>query len=141
MSDENWVWSFDQKIPSSTEVGAQVIQEVLEQLEKQPWLVPGMFGVNLAIEEALVNAIKHGNKEDEAKKVHFICKISSNRLFIEIADEGEGFIPEDVPDPTEDDNLDRPGGRGIMLMRSFMSSVEYNDNGTRVVMEKMAEAE
>ncbi len=56
------------------------------------------------------------------------------RIIIE--DEGNGFRPEDVPDPTEDENLEKPCGRGIMLMRAFLSVVEYNERGNRVVLEK-----
>jgi serine/threonine-protein kinase RsbW len=68
--------------------------------------------------------------------VHIACKLSPQRIWFEITDEGPGFDPADVPDPTNDDNLDYPSGRGIMLMRSFMCRVEYNASGNCVVMEK-----
>ena len=62
--------------------------------------------------------------------------MSPERLWIQIRDEGAGFNPEEVPDPTDPDHLEIPSGRGIMLMRAFMTRVEYNDLGNCVVMEK-----
>ena len=64
------------------------------------------------------------------------CQISAEKVRIIIEDEGTGFRPQDVPDPTEDENLEKPCGRGIMLMRAFLSVVEYNERGNRVVLEK-----
>jgi serine/threonine-protein kinase RsbW len=64
------------------------------------------------------------------------CQISAEKVRIIIEDEGSGFRPQDVPDPTEDENLEKPCGRGIMLMRAFLSVVEYNERGNRVVLEK-----
>ncbi|HID75882.1 MAG TPA: ATP-binding protein, partial [Planctomycetaceae bacterium] len=64
------------------------------------------------------------------------CRISDDKVRVEIADEGEGFDPEAIPDPTDDEYLDMPSGRGVMLMRNFMTRVEYLEGGTRVVMEK-----
>ena len=60
---------------------------------------------------------------------------------IVIEDEGPGFDPTDVPDPTDDDNLDKPSGRGLMLMRAFMTVIEYNEKGNRVLLEKARSAE
>jgi serine/threonine-protein kinase RsbW len=83
-----------------------------------------------------VNAIRHGNQSDQAKLVHVSCKLSPQRLLIEITDQGIGFDPALVPDCCDPENWQRPGGRGILLMRSYMSKVEYTDGGHRVVMEK-----
>ena len=96
-----------------------------------------LFGVRLALEEALVNAIKHGNRMDPEKQVHVNCQVHGDRVRIVIEDEGTGFDVNDVPDPTSEENLDKPGGRGIMLMRAFMSRIEYNDIGNRLLMEKV----
>jgi serine/threonine-protein kinase RsbW len=133
-------WSLDRSIPSNTDAGAEVMQELMEQLEQCEWIQAELFGINLAVEEALVNAIKHGNHEDAAKKVHVEFRLNDHNFYARIADEGEGFDPEDVPDPTADENLDRPGGRGIMLMRNFMTRVEFNDAGNQVILEKRAES-
>ena len=112
------------------------MQEVLGQLQKQQWIEHDIFCVHLAMEEALVNAIKHGNRLDITKQVHVACRVSPDLLRIEITDEGEGFDPSAIPDPTDSEHIDAPSGRGVMLMRSFMSRVEYNDLGNHVVMEK-----
>ena len=106
-------------------------------LEQRAFSDRDCFGVKLALEEAIVNAIKHGNGMDPDKCVHVHCHVTDERVKIVIEDEGPGFDPGDVPDPTEDENLDKPSGRGLMLMRSFMSRVEYNDKGNCVVMEKV----
>ena len=92
--------------------------------------------MRLALEEALVNAIKHGNGLDPNKEVSVLCQISQDKVRVVIEDQGAGFRPQDVPDPTEDENLEKPGGRGIMLMRAFLSVVEYNERGNRVILEK-----
>lgn len=135
-SEYSWECSF----PSRTEDGKAVIDQVLSQLESLRWDERDMFGIRLALEEAVINAIKHGNHFDESKRVAVVCRMTPELLHIEIADEGQGFIPEEVPDPTDPENLEKPSGRGIVLMRNFMSLVSYNDQGTRVIMEKQRRA-
>lgn len=136
MSDHCWNSSREFSIPSDAALGKQAIDDLLAHLQQQDWGEQNIFGVHLAVEEAMVNAIKHGNCNDQNKKVHISYKMSPTSLRIEISDEGKGFNPSEVPDPTDDENLELPSGRGIMLMRSFMSFVEYNNQGNSVVMEK-----
>ena len=136
MSEDRWVWQCERVIASQTGAGAPILQEVLSQLEKQDWIQHDVFSIHLALEEALVNAIRHGNRLDTNKHVHVACRVSPDIVRIEITDEGEGFDPSAIPDPTDPSNIEAPSGRGIMLMRNFMSRVEYNDVGNRVVMEK-----
>jgi serine/threonine-protein kinase RsbW len=136
MADACWNTLINTSIPSDPLAGRQVMEELLKRLEQFQWPSEEVFGVHLAVEEALVNAMRHGNQEDVNKQVSVLCKISNECLRIEIADEGPGFNPADVPDPTEDENIPVPSGRGIMLMRNFMTSVEYNEIGNRVVMQK-----
>jgi len=136
-----WMAHADKKIPSSAEAGKQIVAELLAQLQEQAWEESDIFGVHLAVEEAVVNAIKHGNQYDENKNVRITYRISPQEMSIEIQDQGNGFDPESLPDPTDDDNIELPSGRGVMLMRSFMSSVEFSDNGTCVTMNKVTGAE
>lgn len=136
MSHEDWKTLVDTHFSSDVLESRRVMDELLNQLEPYEWVQDDLFGVHLAVEEALVNAIRHGNKEDAAKRVQLVCRICEQRLRIEVADEGSGFNPAQVPDPTDSDNLEVPSGRGIMLMRNFMHHVEYNDAGNRVVMER-----
>jgi serine/threonine-protein kinase RsbW len=131
-----WIEEFQVRIPSSTTEGQKVQERIITRLEELGFPARGVFGVRLALEEALVNAIKHGNGLDPNKQVQVACQISSEKVRIVIEDEGSGFRPQDVPDPTEDENLEKPCGRGIMLMRAFLSVVEYNERGNRVILEK-----
>ena len=95
------------------------------------------YWIWLATQEALNNAIKHGNKMDGNKKVYFSIQLENNEFKIVIKDEGEGFDLSRVPDPTKRENLLKTSGRGIFYMRSFMDRVEYNsENGTTVTMIK-----
>ena len=131
-----WIDEFDVRIPSSTTEGQKVQERIVKRLEEIGFPARGIFGVRLALEEALVNAIKHGNRLDPNKTVFVLCQISQEMVRVVIEDQGAGFRLQDVPDPTEDENLEKPGGRGIMLMRAFLSVVEYNERGNRVVLEK-----
>ena len=74
-----------------------------------------------------------------AKNVHVVCLLGGDRIRIEITDEGRGFDPAALPDPTCGDHLHAPCGRGVMLMRAFMSRVEFNARGNGVTMEKERE--
>ncbi len=128
---------FAVSISSDTSLGYEIQERIINVLESQSYSDHDLFGVRLALEEALVNAIKHGNGMDPDKQVHIDCRFEVDRVRIVIEDEGGGFDVEAVPDPTSDENLDKPGGRGIMLMRSFMSAIEYNDSGNRLMLEKV----
>ncbi len=131
---------FEVVIPSDTTLGQEVQERIVGRLEEREFPPRDVFGVRLALEEALVNAIKHGNGMDPEKSVKIHWRIDDQSVLVEIEDEGPGFVPEDVPDPTAEENLERPCGRGIMLMRSFMSRVEYNERGNRVILEKRRES-
>ena len=132
-----WNWSTEQWIPSDRGAGRPIIAEVMQQLQHHGWSEQEVFAVHLALEEAVVNAMLHGNRAEPGKQVHIICKLSDKRVWIEVGDEGPGFRPDEVPDCTQPENMEVPSGRGIMLMRSFMSRVEFNSCGNRVVLEKL----
>jgi len=136
MSEEHWIWRSDHVISSDTGAGRRVLEEVLDQLKAQHWVPRDIFAVHLAMHEALVNAIVHGNKLAPDKHVHISCRIAPCLVRIEIADEGNGFDPTNVPDPTDPDRLESPTGRGVMLIKAFMSRVEFNEQGNQVALEK-----
>lgn len=97
------------------------------------------FGIDMAVREAVTNAVLHGNGQDESKVVEIQFKSSANALEIVVRDEGRGFNPESVPDPTDPQNLLKTSGRGILFMRTFMDEVEWSrhpDGGTVVRMVK-----
>jgi serine/threonine-protein kinase RsbW len=135
-SQEPWTWQRDEVFPSDTRTGRQVLEQLLRELEAEHWTEHDIFCVHLAVYEALINAIVHGNEEDRSKKVHFVCRVSPQLVRVEITDEGSGFCPELLPDPTDDAFLDRPCGRGVLLMRAFMSRVSFNPRGNHVVLER-----
>ena len=95
------------------------------------------FAIRLAFEEAVNNAIRHGNAMDANKGVRIEYEVTPARVVIAIADEGSGFNPCALPDPTCDENLEKPGGRGVMLMRAYMDKVTFNRRGNRVSMVKL----
>lgn len=135
MSSE-WNWLLEKKIHSDTGEARILLDELLARLAENGWPEEDTFGIHLAVEEALMNAIKHGNQRDPEKFVDVQYYLSREVLRVSITDEGPGFDPNDVPDPTLDENLELPSGRGLMLMRTFMSQVEYNEKGNGVQMEK-----
>lgn len=116
-------------------------QDQIEQLLQQSRAsTHDIFSIRLALEEALINAIKHGNQLDHTKKVHLSFRILEDRFEVQIHDEGPGFDPTDVPDPTAIENLERPCGRGLMLMRHYMDEVAYNSRGNGVTMARIFRA-
>jgi len=123
---------------SSDPQEARRIQDDIEHLLKsKQFNDKEIFSIRLALEEALVNAIKHGNRCDQNKKVHISYRVLPERFDIAITDEGPGFDPSEVPDPTAVENLERPCGRGLMLMRHYMSEVTYSRSGNSVWMTKI----
>jgi serine/threonine-protein kinase RsbW len=121
---------------------ARRVQELIEQaLQACGYTEHDIFSIKLALEEALVNAIKHGNQLDPDKRVFVVFHVTPQRFDIRITDEGAGFNPEDVPDPTAIENLERPCGRGLLLMRGFMTEVEYHGRGNVVTMSKVRDIE
>ena len=127
----------DVSIPSDHAEARRVQEEIETQLQARRASEQEVFSVRLALEEALVNAIKHGNQMDRTKQVHISYRFLPDRFEIRITDEGGGFDPSDVPDPTAVENLERPCGRGLMLMRHYMTEVDYNDRGNSVFMVKV----
>jgi serine/threonine-protein kinase RsbW len=93
-----------------------------------------IFGLRLAIEEALVNGIKHGNRADPSKEVRMQYRITAEQIVVEIEDDGPGFNPEDLPDPCAVENLERCCGRGVFLIRHYMTWVQYSERGNAVTM-------
>jgi serine/threonine-protein kinase RsbW len=95
-----------------------------------------LFSMRLALEETIVNAIKHGNAGDTSKAVRVNYCVAPDRVRVEIEDEGPGFDPAKIPDPLAPENIERPSGRGLFLIRYYMSSVTFNDCGNRVILSK-----
>lgn len=118
----------------------QFIEKTLNLLAELGWEHRDLFAVNMALEEAISNAIRHGNKEDPAKRVHVDCRLSRERFWSKIVDEGAGFEPSAVPDCCALERLEVAGGRGLALIKAYMTSVEYNACGNCLTMEKRLKA-
>ncbi len=116
----------------------QLCQQILSALEAHGFSADDIFAVHLAMEEAFLNAVKHGNKMDATKKVTVAYLVDQEKVEICVMDEGEGFDPRRVPDPRVGENLYRPEGRGLLLIRSYMHVLEYNErgNGLRMIRYK-----
>jgi len=97
-----------------------------------------LFAIRLALEEAVSNAIQHGNKLDNTKKVTVDFTLDDDKVVMAVTDQGEGFDPSSLPDPTLDENLEATSGRGIALMKAYMDSVEFNEKANKVTMTKLA---
>ncbi|TWT44033.1 Serine-protein kinase RsbW [Phycisphaerae bacterium RAS1] len=128
----------DVVIPNDLRSAKTVADRIVAELARLKYDDDCAFAVKLSLEEALTNAIKHGNRNDPAKRVFLRFRVDPQRAIIMVRDEGPGFSPQDVPDPTADENLERPNGRGIMLMQCYMSKVWYNSTGNEVWMLKNA---
>jgi serine/threonine-protein kinase RsbW len=117
-------------------VSVYPITDMIEEaLQEFAYTEHDIFAIKLALNEALVNAIKHGNQMDPDKWVHLAYTVTAERFDIRITDEGDGFDPDDP----YDDYSWRPCGRGLLLMRAFMTEVRYHSRGNVVSMSKVRE--
>lgn len=88
----------------------------------------------VSVTEAVNNGVIHGNKNDETKYVTLSCFMKTKTLTVKVKDEGEGFKPDTVANPLQEENLLNTGGRGVFLMKAFMQSVTFNKKGNEVTM-------
>jgi serine/threonine-protein kinase RsbW len=119
---------------STASEGRQVVETLLAAMSQRGFPARDSFAVHLALEEAIANAIKHGHQYDPTKRVRVDYEVSGRRLLVTVTDRGEGFDPDQVPDPTLPENLEKTGGRGVMLMREFMTWIRFSNRGNQVTM-------
>ena len=117
-----------------TEEMADLLTDVIGAMEEVGYGARDTFAVRLALEEAVINAVKHGHGNDPRKQARIWWVVSASAVKLVVKDDGAGFDPDRVPDPCLPENLERPGGRGVLIMRSYMSWVRFSDAGNRVVM-------
>lgn len=125
---ESRMIEMDSKVENIAEV-ENMINEIFEDYELSPDYYGNML---VALTEAVNNAIRHGNKMDESKKVKISFHHQSDEYLFSIKDEGVGFDYENIPDPTAPENLEKPDGRGIFLMENLANEVRFSDNGSTV---------
>jgi len=111
-----------------------IVETVHAHLLDTDWDEAAAFAVRLALEEALTNALRHGHGGDPSLPIELECRIGPDRIHIVVNDQGPGFEPEAVPDPTADENLTIASGRGLALMRAFMTEVVVTPPGNRISM-------
>ena len=137
-ADKHWI--YDKILPSDLDLGHAAIEELMAALEGAGWEGMDLFRIQMAIEEAVVNAIEHGNKRQIEKKVRLVFHVTSEKTTLVITDEGPGFDHRNVADPTTDELLEKPRGRGVMLIRELMNEAFYNEVGNQVTMIKFRSA-
>lgn len=129
--------SFHVLVVDSTHVAVEEPKRtILDAVQRAKFPEDVVFGVKLALEEALCNAVKHGNECCPDKSVTIRYAVTPQQIVIIVRDEGPGFRPEDIPDPTTPEHLSMPSGRGILLMRAYMDKVEFRDRGREVYFMK-----
>lgn len=127
------------ELPSRIEAIAEAAATAGEVASRLGLSEEAAFGVDIAVREAVTNAVLHGNQQDQTKTVQVTFAGSSQDLLITVRDQGAGFDPESVPDPTDPQNVLKTSGRGIFFMRTFMDKVEWSrhpEGGTVVRMTK-----
>jgi len=126
-------------LPSRIDTVATAAAAVAEFVSRSGITEDAAFGIDMAVREAVTNAVVHGNRQDENKTVEVTLKSSPDAVEISVHDQGAGFNPEAVPDPTAEENILKASGRGIFFMRSFMDEVDWlirPEGGTTVRMLK-----
>ena len=141
MSANNELEKISREFPSTLTAYHEFVQDILERLQNLGWNEKTLFGIHMALEESISNAIRHGNKEDAQKKVQVDCELAPKRFWAQVCDEGDGYDPGKVPDCRSPENLERPGGRGLELIRFYMTSVEHSECGCCLRMEKLLDEE
>ena len=113
-----------------------VIGKILSKMEALKFSKDDIFAVHLGLEEAFINCLKHGNKSNPQKKITIEYHIEPEKAVVSLTDEGEGFKPDAIPDPTEGSNIYKTSGRGLFLIRSFMDKIVFNKKGNCICITK-----
>lgn len=127
------------ELPSAISLMSIVLEYLMKRVEKLGVIKPERSNLFVALDEAFVNAVKHGNKFDAQKLVRITAEVSNKEARFTIEDEGEGFDVNSIPDPLDPENLFKTSGRGVLFIYNIMDEVKYNDRGNRLTMVKKSE--
>ncbi|TRX58670.1 ATP-binding protein [Fulvivirga sp. M361] len=117
------------QIPSLTE-NIRMIESFIDNAKEKYKLEDDIYGnIMIAVTEAVNNAIRHGNSNDKSKNVALSLALEDNQITFTVSDEGKGFDFQNLPDPTAPENLEKPGGRGIFLMKHLCDEVAFKEKG------------
>lgn len=113
-----------------------VVEKKIDEVTKEANVNEDLYGnVLIAVTEGVNNAIHHGNKSNPEKNVEINIEVNSeNQLVFMIKDEGDGFEPDALPDPTDPANIEKPHGRGVFLMQQLSDEIEFEDDGRTVII-------
>jgi serine/threonine-protein kinase RsbW len=129
----------DFELPSDVTLMNGVLQYLIERVSKLGLIKPERSNLFVALDEAFVNAVKHGNHNDPNKLVRITAELSSKEARFTVEDEGDGFNVQEIPDPCDPANLFKASGRGVLLIYNIMDEVQYNERGNRLTMVKRPE--
>ncbi|MEN8250790.1 MAG: ATP-binding protein [Bacteroidota bacterium] len=117
------------QIPSLPE-NVRIIESFIDNAKEKFNLNDDIYGnIMISVTESVNNAIKHGNKNLKSKNVSITLHLNEDRIFFRVEDEGNGFDYHNLPDPTAPENIEKPSGRGIFLMKHLADEVEFSNNG------------
>jgi len=136
LESQTWTWTKELTFPSDMGVAHSLIEEVLGRVRTEQWSEKDLFALELILEEALTNSVKHGNNSDSSKYVRFDCKVNPNTVYVRVEDEGAGFDPDSLADPREPENQMAASGRGVLLIKHFATRVTWNARGNIIEFEK-----
>ncbi|HEX8177397.1 MAG TPA: ATP-binding protein [Pyrinomonadaceae bacterium] len=129
----------DFELPSDVSLMHGVLQYLIERVALLGVIKPERSNLYVALDEAFVNAVKHGNKNDPTKLVRITAELSAKECRFTVEDEGEGFNVQEIPNPCDPENLFKASGRGVLLIYNIMDEVKYNERGNQLTMIKRPE--
>ena len=136
LESQSWTWTREYTFPSDMGTAHSLIGEVMAVVRTAQWGEKDLFAIELALEEALTNAVRHGNDSDSSKKVRFDCKLGQDIIYVRIEDEGSGFDHRTLADPREPANQVVESGRGVLLIKHFVTRVQWSERGNVIEFEK-----
>jgi len=140
-SIQNWREKIEFEVPSLISLMHSILDYLMKRVEKSGVINPESSNLFIALDEAFVNAVKHGNKFDATKLVRITAEVSTKEARFTIEDEGEGFNVAEIPDPTDTANLFKTSGRGVLIIHNVMDEVRYNERGNRLEMVKKSQVQ
>ena len=126
----------DLELPSDLRLMNSVLEYLLDRVDKLGLAAVEQSNLFVALDEAFVNAVKHGNRNDPGKLLRVTAELSAREAIFTIEDEGDGFDVQAIPDPTDPANLFKSSGRGVLLIYNIMDEVEYSQRGNKLRMVK-----
>ena len=126
----------DLELPSDVTLMNAVLEYLLDRVARLGLIKVEQSNLFVALDEAFVNAVKHGNRNDPSKLLRVTAELSAHEAIFTVEDEGDGFNVNDIPDPRDPANLFKSNGRGVLLIYNIMDEVEYSERGNRLKMVK-----